>query len=64
MDRLRNEQTRSYISVNSLLREIEDNKLRWYGHTKLMDDARLKKYILNGSCKAEEYQWESSEEDG
>ena len=46
MDRLRNEQIRLDLSVKPLLREIEESKLRWYGHTKRMDDGRMAKRYL------------------
>ena len=46
MDRLRNEQIRSDLSVKPLLRDIEESKLRWYGHTKRMDDGRMAKRYL------------------
>ena len=46
MDRLRNEQIRSDLSVKPLLREIEESRLRWYGHIKRMDDVRMAKRYL------------------
>ena len=46
MDRLRNDQIRSDLSVKPLLKEIEERKLRWYGHVKRMDSERLpRKYL-------------------
>ena len=45
-DRLRNDRIRSDLSVKPLLREIEESKLRWYGHTKRMDGERLAKRYL------------------
>ena len=46
MDRLRNDQIRSDLSVKPLLKEIEERKLRWYGHVKRMDEERLPKRYL------------------
>ena len=46
MDRLRNEQIRSDLSVKPLLIEIEESRLRWYGHIKRMDDGRMAKRYL------------------
>ena len=46
LDRLRNEQIRSDLSVKPLLSEIEESKLRWYGHVKRMDDRRLARRYL------------------
>ena len=46
MDRLRNDQIRSDLSVKPLLKEIEEKKLRWYGHVKRMDEERLPKRYL------------------
>ena len=34
LDRLGNEQKRSDLSIKSILRTIEENKLEWYGHVK------------------------------
>ena len=45
-DRLKNERIRADLSVKPLLREIEENKLRWYGHVKRMDEERLAKRYL------------------
>ena len=46
MDRLRNEQIRSDLLVKPLLIEIEESRLRWYGHIKRMDDGRMAKRYL------------------
>ena len=45
-DRLRNARIRADLSVKPLLREIEESKLRWYGHAKRIDDTRLTKRYL------------------
>ena len=39
-DRIRNENIRSTLSVESILTIIERNQLRWYGHVLRMPDAR------------------------
>ena len=46
MDKLQNDQIRLDLSVKPLLREIEESKLKWYGHVKRMDDTRLAKRYL------------------
>ena len=43
LERLRNEQIRSDLSVKSILRDIEEGKLKWYGHVKRMENTRLTK---------------------
>ena len=44
--RLEIEQVRSDFSVKPFLKEIEENKMRWHGHTKRMDGGRLAKIYL------------------
>ena len=43
MDRLKIDQIRIDLSVKPLLREIDEKKLRWYGHVKRMNEERLAK---------------------
>ena len=42
-DRLRNGRIRAELSEKPILREIEESRLRWYGHAKRMDDEKLSK---------------------
>ena len=46
MDSLRNERIRSNLSVKPLLKQIEESKLRWFGHVKQMDEEKLAKIYL------------------
>ena len=64
IDRLRNNRIRSDLSVKPLLKEIEEKKLRWYGHVKRMDEDRLyRRDIWNGSRKGKD-QWGGYERGG
>ena len=46
LDRLRNEDIRSEMEVEDILKFVERGQLRWYGHVKRMDENRYpKKYI-------------------
>ena len=64
MDRLRNEQIRSDLSVKPLLREIEESRLRWYGHIKRMDDGRMAKIYLEWKPHGRIDLWEGLGRDG
>ena len=46
MDCLKNERTKSNLSVKALLKETEEGKLRWFGHVKRMNEERLAKIYL------------------
>ena len=45
-DRIRNEEIRERLRITSVLKIIEKNKLRWYGHVKRMEDTRHAKKFL------------------
>lgn len=46
MDRMRSTRIREELGVGSVTEEVEETKLRWYGHVKRMNDSRhAKKYM-------------------
>ena len=54
MNRLRTEQIRSDLSLKPLMAEIEESKLRWYGHVvKRMDDGWLARRYLEWKQQGE-----------
>ncbi len=46
LDRIRNEETRERLGITSVLKIIEKNKLRWYGHVQRMEDTRYARKFL------------------
>ena len=46
LDRMRNEVIRERLNVTSILKIINKNKLRWFGHVKRMDNSRYAKTFL------------------
>ena len=43
MDRLRNEVIQQRLGIEGVLKYIERNQLRWFGHVKRMEDGRIPK---------------------
>ena len=46
LDRLRKEQVRTELSIKSILTDIEESKLRLYGHVKTIENTRLARRYL------------------
>ena len=46
LDRLRNDDIRRELGIESILQSIERGQLRWYGHVKRMEDSRYPKQFL------------------
>ena len=46
LDRLRNDDIRNELGVESILDLIEMGQLRWFGHVKRMEDHRYPKQFL------------------
>lgn len=46
LDRMRNEVIRERLIVTSVLKIINENKLRWSGHVKMMEDSIYAKTFL------------------
>ena len=45
-DRMRNDDIRRDLNVDSILEVIEKGRLRWYGHVKRMDEGRYARHYL------------------
>ena len=63
-DRIRNDNIRQALKVESVLAIIERNQLRWYGHVQRMPDTRDPKRIHKWKPKKETTNWETEKEMG